>query len=233
MQMLQEVEDPDVSMSTIAHPFSWTGSRLLLLLLLLVGRVGLVAPLPRHGLMAVGLLNNKCAINVMPCCYRSSHGSHGAMVGLGLALDIREPHVSMSTSAYRFSWTRSLLLFGGLHLHCSRLLPPLSAPLTRKGLLSGGLLNNKCAINLIRCCYRSSHGSHGAVVGLGLALDSSRYLLGFGRVGQCGLARRCAERLALLVASRGGCPLPVQQQNHSVINRKKAHQDAEMPGMQH
>ena len=68
---------------------------------------------------------------------------------------------------------------------------------------------------------------------LGVALSSIQYLLDFGRVGQCGLARRCAERLALLVASRGGCPLPVQQQNHSVINRKTAHQDAEMPGMQH
>ena len=113
--MLREVEDPDVSMSTIAHPFSWTGS----LLLLLVGRVRLVAPLPRHGLRAVGLLNNKCAINVIPCCYRSSHGSHGAMVGLGLAL------------------------------------------------------------------------------------DSSLYLLGFGGVGQCGLVHRCAQCPSLWSASRG------------------------------
>ena len=56
------------------------------------------------------------------------------------------------------------------------------------------------------------------------SLVVSTYLLGFGRVGRCGLARQCAQRLALWLPSRGRCPLPVQQQNHSVINRKAAHQ---------
>ena len=135
----------------------------------------------------------------------------------------------MSTIAYRLSCTMLLLRVWGLQLEGSRQLSLLSAFLLGPGLLSGGLLNNKCAINLIRCCYRSSHGSHGAVVGLGVALSSIQYLLVFGQVGWC----RLAERHAVLVASRGWCPLPVQQQNHIVINPKTAHQDAEMPGMQH